>query len=237
VDRTARRNDTVARTVNPAVHAERREAFLDAAQALIQTKGYEQMSIQDVLDELGASRGAFYHYFDSKAALLEAVIHRMVDVVMATTEPILADSSLGAAEKFGTVFSTIQRWKNAQRDLLLALMRVWLSDENAIVREKLRRVTTERLTPVLAEIIRQGCRDGDFDTPSPDESARILVSIIQSAQEVAGDLYIARQANAVPLETVERRFAAYSTAYERILGATPGSLPLVDHQTIQIWFG
>ena len=30
----------------------------------MQAKGYEQMSIQDVLDEMGASRGAFYHYFD-----------------------------------------------------------------------------------------------------------------------------------------------------------------------------
>lgn len=223
--------------MNPAVHAERREAFLDAAQALIQTKGYEQMSIQDVLDALGASRGAFYHYFDSKAALLEAVIDRMSEVVLATAEPILADPSLRAAEKFGAVFSTIRRWKNERRDLMLAILQVWLSDENAIVREKLRRVTIERLTPILAEIIRQGCRDREFSTSSPEESARVLVSIILSAQEMAGELYIAREANAIPLETVERRFSAYSDAYERILGAAPGSLPLVDQQTIQIWFG
>ena len=227
----------MARTVNPTVHAERREAFLDAAQALIQTKGYEQMSIQDVLDAQGASRGAFYHYFDSKAALLEAVIDRMSEVVLATAEPILADPSLRAAEKLGTVFSTIRRWKNERRDLMLAILRVWLSDENAIVREKLRRVTIERLTPILAEIVRQGCSDGEFSTPSPEESARVLVSIILSAQEVAGELYIARQANAIPLEIVERRFSAYSDACERLLGATPGSLSLVDRQTIQIWFG
>ena len=69
----------MARTLNPAAHAVRRDAFVDAAQRLIQAKGYEEMSIQDVLDELGASRGAFYHYFDSKAALLEAVVERMVD--------------------------------------------------------------------------------------------------------------------------------------------------------------
>jgi AcrR family transcriptional regulator len=227
----------VARTVNPTVHAERREAFLDAAQRLIQTKGYEQMSIQDVLDVLGASRGAFYHYFESKAALLEAVLDRMVDAVMASTEPILADPSLRAAEKFTALFATIARYKNERRDLILAVMQVWLSDENAIVREKLRRLTVDRITPILAEIIRQGCRDGEFDTPSPEESARILVSVILAAQEAAGDLFIARQAKAVPLETVERRFSAYSDAYERILGATPGSLPLLDQQTIQTWFG
>jgi AcrR family transcriptional regulator len=227
----------VARTVNPAVHAERRETFLDVAQSLIQTKGYEQMSIQDVLDALEASRGAFYHYFDSKAALLEAVIGRMVDAVMASTEPILADPQLSAAEKLGAVFSGIARYKSERRDLILALMRVWMSDENAIVREKLRRATTQRLTPVLAEIIRQGCRSGELDTASPEDAASILVSMLLGAQEMAGDLFIARQANAIPLETVERRLSAYADAYERILGAARGSLSLLDQQTIQIWFG
>ena len=64
----------MARILNLAVHTVRREAFVEAAQRLMQSRGYQQMSIQDVLDELQASRGAFYHYFDSKQALLEAVI-------------------------------------------------------------------------------------------------------------------------------------------------------------------
>jgi AcrR family transcriptional regulator len=67
----------MARTVDPATHAIRRDAFVEATQRLIALKGYEEMSVQDVLDELDASRGAFYHYFDSKVALLEAVIGRM----------------------------------------------------------------------------------------------------------------------------------------------------------------
>ncbi|TMD86636.1 MAG: helix-turn-helix transcriptional regulator, partial [Chloroflexi bacterium] len=50
----------MARTLNAAVHTVRKEAFVDVAQRLMQTKGYQQMSVQDVLDELGASRGAFY---------------------------------------------------------------------------------------------------------------------------------------------------------------------------------
>jgi AcrR family transcriptional regulator len=60
----------MARTVNATLYTVRRDAFLDVAQRLVQTKGYEAMSIQDVLNELEASKGAFYHYFDSKQALL-----------------------------------------------------------------------------------------------------------------------------------------------------------------------
>ena len=87
------------RTVNVEAHQVRRDAFLDVAQRLIQTKGYEQMSIQDVLDELDTSKGALYHYFDSKQALLDGVVDRFADAAMAAVAPILADPSLPALRK------------------------------------------------------------------------------------------------------------------------------------------
>ena len=74
------------RTVNPTALEVRREAFIDVAERLIQTKAYEQMTIQDVLDRAGASRGGFYHYFDSKQDLLQAVVARMSDAAMAAIE-------------------------------------------------------------------------------------------------------------------------------------------------------
>src|SRR4030081_3385714 len=113
------------RTVNVAVHRVRREAFFEVAQRLIQTKGYEQMSIQDVLDALGTSRGAFYHYFDSKQALLEAVVDRMADGAMAGVAPALPDPDLPALRKLERVFGAIARWKAEQKELVLAIMEVW----------------------------------------------------------------------------------------------------------------
>ena len=67
----------VARTRDPEVHALRRDEFVDVALRLMQTKGWAATSIQDVLAETGASKGAFYHYFSSKSDLLEAVIERI----------------------------------------------------------------------------------------------------------------------------------------------------------------
>src|SRR2546428_13357689 len=89
----------MARTVNPTLYTVRRDAFLDVAQRLIQTKGYEAMSVQDVLDELEVSKGAFYHYFDSKQALLEAVVERFADGAIAALAPVLGDPDLPALRK------------------------------------------------------------------------------------------------------------------------------------------
>src|SRR5262249_2893957 len=145
----------MARTRDPVAHAVRRDAFLDSAQRLIQAKGYTQMSIQDVLDDLGASKGAFYHYFDSKAALLEGVVTRMVDVSTAAMAPVVADPGRSALEKFNAVFTGLATFKAERRELVLALMRVWLSDDNVFMREKFRRGVIARMTPLIASIIRQ----------------------------------------------------------------------------------
>jgi AcrR family transcriptional regulator len=162
----------MARMLKPTAHAARRDAFVDAAKRLIRSRGYEQMSVQNVLDDLGASRGAFYHYFDSKVALLEAVVERMVDESVAGLQPLLADTNLCAIDKLRGLFAGVARFKAADRELVCGLTRTWLSDDNALARDKLRRLTVERLTPVLAVIVRQGQREGSFVPASPAATAR-----------------------------------------------------------------
>ena len=90
----------MARTRDPEVHALRRDEFVDVALRLMQTKGWDATSIQDVLAETGASKGAFYHYFSSKADLLEAVIERITDAATASLHPAIDDPALSSMERF-----------------------------------------------------------------------------------------------------------------------------------------
>src|SRR5438445_11803356 len=124
----------MARTVNATLHMVRRDAFLDVAQRLVQAKGYEAMSIQDVLDELEASKGAFYHYFDSKQALLEAVVERFADVAIAELAPVLNDPKLPALRKLERFFPGIARRKAEQKELMLAIIDNRNSADNALAR-------------------------------------------------------------------------------------------------------
>ena len=77
----------MARIVNKEEYEIRRNEILDAAQRVVYTKGYDQMSIQDILAEVKISKGAFYHYFDSKQALLEALIERLVSQIQPAADP------------------------------------------------------------------------------------------------------------------------------------------------------
>ncbi|MFD2350999.1 TetR/AcrR family transcriptional regulator [Nonomuraea ferruginea] len=124
---------------------------MDAAEILLRTKGYERMSVQDVWSQVGASKGAFYHYFDSKQALVEAVMERMADQIAAALAPRATDPDAPALQKLQSFLIGLGRWKDQRRDLLVALLRVWQSDDNAVVRQKLRPTIADRIAPLLAQ--------------------------------------------------------------------------------------
>ena len=81
----------MARIVNIEEYNQKRTEILNTAQKLVYTIGYDQMTIQDILDETKMSKGAFYHYFKSKGDLLEGLITHIMYGIMGTLQPIVDD--------------------------------------------------------------------------------------------------------------------------------------------------
>ena len=226
----------MARIVKEEVYAEKRNAILDVAQRLIYTKGYEQMTIQDMLDDLQISKGAFYHYFDSKQAVLEALVERMGEEALHLLLPIVHDPLLPALEKLQRYLAIANRWKIGQKAFILALLHVWFTDDNAIMRQKLRAAAIREIAPLLAEIIRQGIQEGVMTVTYPDQLGEVLASLVQDAGETIGALILSFDPERDDMQHVERTVAVYTDAFERVLGVPPGSLTLVDDQRLKEWF-
>ncbi|MFI5845334.1 TetR/AcrR family transcriptional regulator [Catenuloplanes sp. NPDC051500] len=210
-------------------HAVRRDAFLDAAQQIIATRGYEALSIQDVLGATGASKGAFYHYFNGKGALLDAIVARMVDTATAQ----LATTGGTALERLEGVFGGLAAFKAGQRDLIIAMMTVWMSDENAVLREHFRRRSIAALTPLLADILRQGARERTFAITDPDATAAVFAAMVLGANEAASAMI----GHNLTAEQVSDRLRAFGEAFERVLGVAPGALRFDRRlDTVREWF-
>ena len=108
----------------------------------------------------------------------------------------------------------------------MAILDVWLSDDNAIVREKFRAYVATRMTPLLASIIRQGAREGSMAVDDPDDAAAsVVVSLILGVNELAGRLFVAHRAGTASIESILATFRAYAAALERILGLPPRIAP------------
>lgn len=215
----------MARVVDEQGHRAKRGAILDLAASLVHAKGYEKMTIQDILDGLGISRGAFYHYFDSKESLLEALVDRMGSDAAEVLLPIVGDPRLTALEKFHRYVEASSQFKASRQELIIGMLRSWYSNENILVRHKVSNAALTYTAPMILEpIIRQGVAENVFNTQYPELAARIIAGVSVSLVDSVVSLLFLHD----PDESVTRRasevMAAYTDSIERILGAPPGSL-------------
>ncbi len=224
-------------------HQQKRGEILDAAQRLIYTKGYDEMTIQDILDMLNISKGAFYHYFDSKPALLEALVQRMMDEVGGILAPIIDDPALPALEKLEMFMDTAASWKATQKAYLMQILRIWYADHNALVRQKLTVAGRVWITPYLVRIFEQGSREGSM-TLEPEqipETAQVAVMMLTQMGEAIAtpmlDLYNIPdpQQRLAGLDRLQNLVLAYRSAIERVVGAPPGSITLFDLDILREW--
>jgi len=227
----------MARILKQDVYDAKRNEILDYAAHLVYAKGYEQMTIQDLINGLKISRGALYHYFDSKQTMLEALVDRMGEQAANLLLPIVNAPELTSIQKFRRVFETSSRWKFAQKELTVSLMRIWYSDGNAIIRQKMTSGSLKWTAPLVFEpIIRQGIAEGVFTTPHPGPAARIILGITTSLTDDLIKPILASHPDPAEFQELNAVLDAYFDAIERILGAPAGSLKTLQADDFKEWW-
>lgn len=228
----------MARVRKPEEHTAKRNEILDTALRLVYSKGYDKMTIQDILDQLQMSKGAFYHYFESKADVLEALVERMaVEQVETHILTIVRNPDLTALEKLQRYFDTAVQWKTSQKEFIMELTRVWYSDENALARQKMFDMMVRHVIPLFVEIIKQGVQEGVFSTPYPEYASQVNINLVQGLGDTFARMLLSPEAkNRDAVQKAETLIAAYNDALERVLGAPKGSFHLMDTESLKEWF-
>jgi hypothetical protein len=168
--------------------------------------------------------------------LLEGLIERTGEQGLQLIRPVLTDPKLNALQKLQIYFNSAMRWKTTQKAILLPILKVWYSDDNALVRQKELAAGKKIMTPMLTDVLRQGITEGLLAAPHPEQMAEVLVSLILGLSDALGELILAGQAGSADLVRAEATIAAYTYSIERALGAAPSSLKLIDIETMNQWF-
>jgi AcrR family transcriptional regulator len=216
---------------------ERRSELIATAQQLFYTKGYERTSVSDIVKAVGVAQGTFYYYFDSKTAVLEAVVAELIAQERAILQEIVADETLAAIPKWIQAMQVGNNWKIERKDEMIALLRLLQKDENALLQHKMRMQATQALSPELAKIIAQGVEEGVFETEFIQNSAEMVLAITRPLRATIYDTLLNPDKYDDPAALAWRKLASVQTAVERVLNAPPGSLPIIDEQTFAAWFG
>lgn len=157
----------MARNKYPEVTVER---ILDAAQQLFLEKGYDNTTIQDIVDELGGlTKGAVYHHFKSKEEIMDAVGDRMF-FANNPFEAVKKRSDLSGLEKLREVI----RLNNADEQRTeLTLQSVPVAKNPRLLAEML--ISNRKvLTPCFRELIDEGLADGSICTEYSREISELL---------------------------------------------------------------
>ena len=215
---------------------ERRSELIAAARQLFYTKGFERTSVSEIVKAVGVAQGTFYYYFDSKQAILEALVGELTAQRLVLFQAIVADQTLNAIQKWTRAVQVIGDWKIERKTELLALAYVVLKDENVLLRQKLVTQKVQMSAPIMTEIVAQGVAEGVFETAYVEEAPEIVFAILEAFSDTLAGILLNPAGYDNPVALARRKYAAVQTAIERVLGATPGSLPLADEQTLAAWF-
>lgn len=143
--------------------------ILDAAQKLFLSKGYEETTVADVMEEVGGAKGMFYRCFQSKEEIMQALGDRMF-FDNNPFESIKERNELNGLQKIRALLVLNQ--SDEDRDNLNVQAIPILKDPRILATaiEANRRV----LTPLWFELLEEGQRDGSIQTEYTKELSELL---------------------------------------------------------------
>ncbi len=152
---------------------ETRIKIMDAAAKLFSRQGYNKASVDDICEEAGISKGAFYHHFKSKQelflALLDGWLQTIDNAIDASKDKTAPETFMQMTEAFPYIFATagenlpmfLEFWTQANRD-----KKIW----DASI------APYRRYHKYFTALIKKGVAEGSFVEVDPDLASRMIVS-------------------------------------------------------------
>lgn len=216
---------------------ERRQDLVTAAQRLFYTKGYENTSINDIAQAAGVTKGAFYHYFDSKEDVIEAIAQQGMDHLLTMFNAILQDSDLTVLEKLKRYVDAGNSWKVEQLDSMLLLLRNFYRPENTIMRLRIQARRREAGRDAFTQVLAEGNAAGVFHVDDLPAMTTILIAVLQNYEDEFASLLLDEdRGSAERLAMAKRHTAALNLAFRRLLGMIDASFEFVSSDAVAPWF-
>lgn len=154
---------------------ETRKRIVETATQLFLENGYENTTIQDIIDHLGGlTKGAVYHHFKSKNDILAAVMENVYadNHLLDDWTGILRKSNLTGKEKIKEMLVTSLSDPDEKR---FVSMKVDYKKTPELLSDYLNR-TVNHLAPCYFEpAVTEGIKDGSIQTDYPKELSQVMV--------------------------------------------------------------
>ena len=186
----------------------RKLELLQIAYRLFLTRGYENTSVDEIIEEAGIAKGTYYYYFQSKEQMLEEVIGMMIDKEIEAARQILRSES-DLPQKFIGIIASI---RPAQEETPIS--NTLNQPENILMHRKIQRRIIDAVIPLLTEAVEDGVKNGIFCCDDIPERVKML--LIVSSELFDEGRY------------TDRDIAVFIDMAEKLLGAEAGTMSFIQ---------
>lgn len=212
----------------------RRGELLATAERLFYTKGYEKTSVQDILTEMNFSKGGFYHHFDSKLSVLEAICELRAQECCEQANQAAAKAQGSAVDKLNAVFHDSAILTSGNSSFVSLMIHVAYREDGALMREKMKKSQLAGMQGVLEEILTQGVSAGEFFVGDVPACAQMLLRLYLVFTDEIAFLLAQEDSEEQLMDELVRKLNVYRTAIERVLVAPFGSVVLFEAKELQL---
>ena len=212
---------------------ERKNELLNTAQELFFTQGYEQTTIEAIIQKVEVSKGTFYYYFKSKEDLLDKLVKKMADKIQIEIKKIVEKKDLDAIGKLEKVYSVAGNIKLENIQLIKLMLKILYKKDNLILRYKMYKSNVELVVPEFTKIIEQGVKENLFNTPYPYEAAKLFFELGSVLGDVMSKLLLELDKKPGNMDKIVKEIEIYEDAMERILGARKGAINIVSQEMLE----
>lgn len=144
--------------------------ILETSVRLFRERGWENVNIEDIVKEVGVTRGAFYHYFKSREELVSAVMYK----VYLDNNPFIIvskEKGLNALEKLrlGSMMSLDSEAGSTAR---IGEIRKIMDDPVTFKSEVYSQVNI--IAPFIEKLLEEGNEDGSISIQYPKQASQVI---------------------------------------------------------------
>ena len=185
----------------------RKQELLKIGYDMFLTQGYENTSVDEIIEKAQIAKGTYYYHFETKEQMLEEVIDMMIDSETKMAEQVIG-MDISVPQKIVMILTSMKPTE-AEQPIKNALFQ----PENVLMHHKVRQKLINILTPILSEVIKEGVDEGIFECDNITERVKMLL-IISDATFNEGTFS-------------ERDITVFIDMTEKLLGAEKGTMSFI----------
>ncbi len=187
----------------------RKKELIKIAYELFITKGYENTSVDEIIEKAGIAKGTYYYHFESKEQMLEEVINMMINEGVQKAKQII-NLDLKLEEKLVYTILSLRVTPEEQ-----SVEDAIHTKENIILHKKINDRIIDEATPIISSIVKEAKEKGLFACDDNIEE-RVRMTLILSNEMFDHN------------EITEKSIEVFIDTLEKIYGAKKGTLSFIS---------